>query len=186
MSVILGVCTARGYGGGYGGGNGGGYGGGYGGGSGGGGYGGHSIELPIFSKHDIEVIHTPSHREESSTHVEVPGGVLPVYMTFKTESSPIYVKQVHKNRGGSYQRSSSKDEPHHLVHEVTKPVIQELREIITPYRKVVQVIEPVKEERLTKVHKGESKGYGGGDDGGYGGGYGGGRGGGDDGYKGGY
>ena len=154
MSVLLGLCAAYKS-------NGGGRG-------GGGGYGGHSIELPVHSKHDIEVIHTPSHREESSTHVEVPGGVLPVYMTFKTESSPLYVKQEHKNRGGSYQKSSSHDEPHHLVHEVTKEVIQELREVIKPYRKVIQVIEPVREERLTKVHKGESRGYGGGDDEGYG------------------
>ena len=145
MSVLLGLCAAyKSYGGGR-----------------GGGYGGHSIELPVHSKHDIQVIHSPSHREEHSTHVEVPGGVLPVYMTFKTESSPIYVKQEHKNRGGSYQKSSSHDEPHHLVHEVTKPVIQELREIIKPYRKVIQVIEPVREEMLTKVHKAESKGYGG-------------------------
>jgi hypothetical protein len=131
----------------------------------------HSIELPVKSKHDLEVIHTPSHEEEHSTYVDVAGGVLPVYMTFKTQSSPIYVKQEHRGTKGSYQKSDSYDEPHKLVHEVVKPVIQELREVITPYRKVVQVIEPVKEERLTKVHKGERKGgYGGyGDNGGYGG-----------------
>ena len=148
--------------------------GGYGGGSS---YGSHSIELPIHSKHNIEVIHSPSHRDESSTHVEVPGGTLPVYMTFKTESSPIYVKQEHKGRGGSYQKSSSKDEPHVLVHEVVKPVIQELKEIITPYRKVIQVIEPVREERLTKVHKSEGKSGYGGDEDGYGSSLGGGYGG---------
>ena len=128
----------------------------------------HSIELPVKSKHDLEVIHTPSHEEEHSTYVDVPGGVLPVYLNFKTQSSPLYVKQEHKGTKGSYQKSDSKDEPHKLVHEVVKPVYQELKEIITPYRKVVQVIEPVKEERLTKVHKGERKGGYGGDDGGYG------------------
>ena len=136
-----------------------------------------SIELPIKSKHDLEIIKTPSHQEDSSTYVEVPGGVLPVYMSFKTQSSPLYVKQEHRGTKGSYQKSDSKDEPHRLVHEVVKPVIQELKEIITPYRKVIQVIEPVREERLTKVHKSEGKSGYGGDEGGYGGSLGGGYGG---------
>jgi len=118
----------------------------------------HSIELPVKSKHDLEIIKSESHEDEHSTHVDIPSGVLPVYMTFKTQSSPLYVKQEHKGTKGSYQKSDSKDEPHKLVHEVVKPVIQELKEIITPYRKVIQVIEPVREERLTKVHKGERKG----------------------------
>ena len=145
----------------------------------------HSIELPVKSKHDLEIIKSESHEEDSQTYVDVPGGVLPVYMLFKTQSSPVYVKQEHRGTKGSYQKSDSYDEPHKLVHEVVKPVIQELKEIITPYRKVVQVIEPVKEERLTKVHKGERKGGYGGDDGGYGGSNGGGYGGsngGDSGY----
>ncbi|XP_054160413.1 uncharacterized protein LOC128958558 [Oppia nitens] len=159
LSALFAICSARGYGG-YGGGNGGGYGG-----------GSHSIELPVKSKHDLEVIPIHSEQEDHSTYVDVPGGVLPVYLTFKTQSSPVYVKQQHRGTKGSYQKSDSHDEPHKLVHEVVKPVIQELREIITPYRKVVQVIQPVKEEVLTKVHKGERGGYGGNDggNGGYGG-----------------
>ena len=106
-----------------------------------------------------------------------------MYLTFKTQSSPVYVNQQHRGSKGSYQSSSSKDEAHHLVHEVTKPVIQELREIITPFRKVIQVIEPVREEVLTKVHKnsGGNGGYGG-NDGGYGGKSEGGYGGSDGGY----
>ena len=125
-----------------------------------------SIELPIKSKHDLEIIKTPSEETEHNTYVDVPGGVLPVYMTFKTQSSPLFVKQEHKGTKGSYQKSDSKDEPHKLVHEVVKPVIQELKEIITPYRKVVQIIEKVNEERQTKVHKGERKnGYEGNDNG---------------------
>ncbi|XP_054160324.1 uncharacterized protein LOC128958487 [Oppia nitens] len=175
LSALLVVCAARSYNG-----MGGGYGGGYGGGNGGyGGYGGHSIELPVKSSHRIEVIPVHSSGESHATYVDVPGGVLPVYMTFRTQSSPVHVNQVHRGSKGSYQSSSSKDEPHVLVHEVTKPVIQELREVITPFRKVVQVIEPVREEVLTKVHKGERGGYGGNDggNGGYGG---------NDGYKGGY
>ena len=117
----------------------------------------HSIELPIKSKHDLEIIKTPSEESEHVTYVDVPGGILPVYITFKTQSSPIHVKQEHKSAKGSQQMSDSKDEPHHLTYEVLKPVYQEVKEIIQPYRKIIQVIEPVKEERYTKVHKAERK-----------------------------
>ena len=118
----------------------------------------HSIELPIkSSKYDLQIIKTPSEEKEHVTYVDVPGGQLPVYITFKTQSSPVNVKQEHRGTKGSVQKSDSKDEPHKLIHEVIKPIYQEIKEIIQPYRKVVQVIEPVKEERYTKVHKSERK-----------------------------
>ncbi len=180
LSVAIVMCNAGGYGGG-----GGGYGGGggdYGG--GGGGYGG--IEAAVYSKRRVELIPVPVYNEYAApTYIDVPGGQLPVYLNFKSQSSPVYVKQQHYGLPGSYQKSESYDEPHKLVHEVTKPVIQEVREVIAPYRKVVQVIKPVHEEVLTLVSKGVGKyggggggGYGGGGKGGYGGGGGGGYGGG--------
>ena len=116
-----------------------------------------TIELQVKSKHEIQVIPTRSHEEDHSTHVDVPGGVLPVYMSFKTQSSPLYVKQEHRSTKGSYQKSHSKDEPHRLVHQDVKPLVQELKEVITPYRKVVQVVEPVREDKRTKVHKSQAE-----------------------------
>ena len=127
----------------------------------------HSVELPIKSYHDVKVIPSPSYIQKHKTQVVVKASDLPVYVTFNSQSSPVYVKQNHKGTRGSYHKSESKDEPHRLVHEVIKPVYQEVKEIIKPYRKVIQVIEPVREERLTKVHKSEGeRGYG---KGGYGG-----------------
>ena len=117
----------------------------------------HSIELPVKSKHSLKVIKTPSEESDHQTHVDVPGGILPVYLTFKTQSSPIYVKQQHQGAKGSVHKSNSKDEAHQLYHEVIRPVYQVFKEVIVPVRKVVQIVEAVQEDRLTKVHKGESK-----------------------------
>ncbi|KAJ6219675.1 hypothetical protein RDWZM_005487 [Blomia tropicalis] len=153
--------------------------GGYGhGGGGGGGY--HSIEAAIYSNHKVDVIPVYSSRYSKPTYVDVPSGMTPVYINFQSQSSPVYVKQQHYGMSGSYQKSHSYDEPHTLVHEVNKPIVQEVREVISPYRKVVQTIKPVHEEVVTLVHKG-THGYGGGK-GGYGGGGGGGYGGGKGGY----
>ncbi len=88
--------------------------------------------------------------------------------------------QSHQGGGpGEVQQTSSEDEPHRLIHEVTKPIIQEVREVITPFRRVIQEIKPVQEEIQTIVARGEARnfnvgGYGGGIAGGLGsGGYGG-------------
>ena len=59
------------------------------------------------------------------------------------------------------QETSSEDEPHRLVHTVTKPIIQEVHEVISPFRKVIQEIRPLQEEvssmpffpSLTHTHK---------------------------------
>ena len=152
LSTTVVLCSAMSYGGGGGGGYGGdgGYGGG---GGGGGGYGGgyHSIEAAIYSNHKVDVIPVHSSRYSKPTYVDVPSGMTPVYINFQSQSSPVYVKQQHYGMSGSYQKSHSYDEPHKLVHEVTKPIVQEVREVIKPYRKVVQTIKPVHEEVLVRV-----------------------------------
>ena len=48
-----------------------------------------------------------------------------------------------------------------LKHSVTKPIIQEVREIITPFRKITQEIQPVQEEILTIVSRGQEQQKGG-------------------------
>jgi hypothetical protein len=57
------------------------------------------------------------------------------------------------------EHTSSEDQPHRVMHEVVKPVIQEIHEIIQPYRRVVQQIQPVLEEVHTIVAKGEPRAY---------------------------
>ncbi|KAH9392810.1 hypothetical protein TYRP_005898 [Tyrophagus putrescentiae] len=161
------------------------------GGGGGGGYGYHPIEAAIYSNHHTSVYPVPSTRYAKPTYVDVPAGMTPVYINFQSQSSPVYVKQQHYGMSGSYQHSHSYDEPHRLVHEVTKPIQQIVKETIVPSRKVVQTIQPVHESVETKVYKG-THGYGGygkmggggggGGGGGYGKMYGGGGGGGGGGY----
>jgi hypothetical protein len=163
LSVAIALCN----GGGYGGGGGGGYGGGH------GGYG--AIEAAINSKRRLEIIKVPTQNDNGApTYVDVGGGQLPVYLFFRSQSSPVYVKQQHYSQPGSFQKSNSYDEPHKLVQDVTIPIIQDIREVVAPYRKVVQIIKPVHEDKITLVSKGIGK-YGGGDE--YGGYSGGGKGG---------
>jgi len=43
-----------------------------------------------------------------------------------------------------------------MKHTVTKPIFQEVREVITPYRKITQEVQPVQEEIRTIVGPRES------------------------------
>lgn len=100
---------------------------------------------------------------------------IPVNMIFRSASSNLNVQQMHEGAAGSQQESQSEDEPHYLKHTVKKPILQEVYEVITPYRKITQEIKPVQEDIQTIIARmsGGGGGYGGGMGGG-GGGYGGG------------
>lgn len=63
---------------------------------------------------------------------------VPVNLLFKSASSSLNIQQAHEGAGGSVQESQSEDEPHILKHSVTKPIIQEVHEVITPQRRVSQ------------------------------------------------
>jgi hypothetical protein len=90
--------------------------------------------------------------------IEVQPDQLPVQVHFRTASSRVNVQQSHQpGLPAQVEHASFQDEPHRVVHEVVKPVIQEVREIIQPYRRVTQEIRPVIEEVHTVVHKGEGR-----------------------------
>ena len=205
MSLLFVYCNAGGYGGGGGGYGGGGYGGGGHGGFGGGGYGGGGyggggfggfggfgggfvsgggggggiVPAAIISRHRIDYRDVPSQGVVAPTTIEVGSSSVPLNILFRSSSSHINVQQAHEGAGGSVQQSSSVDEPHHLFHEVSKPIIQEVREVISPYRRIVQEINPVQEDIQTIVARGTGGGVGVGGGAGFGGGFGGfGRGGG--------
>lgn len=218
VSVFVAYCTASGYGGGMGGYGGGGYGGGgfggggYGGGGyGGGGYGGFGgggfgggfssgggggggiVPAAIISRHRVDYRNVPSSGSVAPTTIEVGSSSVPLNILFRSSSSHINVAQAHEGAGGTVQQSSSVDEPHHLFHEVSKPIIQEVREVISPFRRIIQEINPVQEDIQTIVARGSGGGAGviggggfggGGFGGGFGGGCGGGAGGGGFGGKG--
>jgi len=184
---IIGMVAASGYGGGFGGGMrggfgggmGGGFGGGFGGGMGGGfgggmggGYGGgyghgHVVPAAVISHHKIKHYDVHSSGHIYPTTIDVPANVIPVNFVFRSASSLVNVQHKHEGAHGSYKQTHSQDEPHVLKHTVTKPIIQEVKEIISPFRKIVQTVEPVHEEIKTYVARGVHHG------GHYGGGYGG-------------
>lgn len=124
-----------------------------------GGSGRERIQAAVQTKHTVEMKPVDIPFEDIEPQViEVEGGALPLEIHFKSSSSRIRVHQTHQASGaGEVEQTSSEEEPHRLIHEVKKPIIQEVREIITPYRKVVQEIQPVMEEIHTIVAKGEAR-----------------------------
>lgn len=166
VSTLVAVAVAYGGrgGGGYGGGGSGGYGGGSsggyssGGGGGGGGYGGGVVPAAIQTRHNIEFRDVPSTGSIQPSTIEVGASSIPLNILFRSASSNLNVLQQHQGAGGDTQETSSEDEPHRLVHTVTKPIIQEVHEVISPFRKITQEIQPVQEEIQTIVARGMDQG----------------------------
>lgn len=125
-------------------------------GSGGGGstFSGGIIPAAIQSNHRIDFRDVPTQRDIQGATIEVGASVIPLNIIFKSASSNLNVLQQHEGAAGGQQETSSEDEPHRLLHTVRKPVIQEVREIVTPFRKVIQEIQPVQEEIQTIVARG--------------------------------
>ena len=89
--------------------------------------------------------------------IEVEARSLPLEIHFKSASSRIKMVQEHqKGELQQEQRTQSVEEPQRMFHLVRKPIIQEVREIISPYRRIVQEIQPVLEEIHTVIaHSGQ-------------------------------
>jgi hypothetical protein len=115
------------------------------------------VPAAIHTRHSIDYKDVPSSGSVNPTTIEVGSSSIPLNILFRSSSSNINVQQAHSGGQGDTQRTSSQDEPHHLIHEVTKPIIQEVREVISPYRKIVQEIQPVQEEIQTIVARGQER-----------------------------
>lgn len=133
----------------------------------------------MISNHHIKQYDVPSSGYIQPTTIDVPANYIPVNFVFRSASSLINVAQKHESAPGSFHESHSQDDAHRLVHTVTKPIVQEVREIISPFRRVTQTVEPVREEVQTIVARnagglggGFGNGGGGGGVGGLGGGFG--------------
>lgn len=131
--------------------SGGGYGSGGGGGGSYGGYSGGAIPAAIQTRHNIEYKEVPNTGSIQPATIEVGANAIPLNILFRSASSLLNVLQQHQGASGDTQESSSEDEPHRLMHTVTKPIIQEVREVISPFRKITQEIHPVQEEIQTIV-----------------------------------
>ena len=119
------------------------------------------LPAAIHTQRTYEVIPVNTPQEPAVPQViDVEPNIQPVQVIFRTVSSPVLVQQIHTpGEPGQSDATRSEDEPHRVLHEVLRPVIQEVREVIQPYRRVTQEVRPVLEEVHTVVAKGDrSKG----------------------------
>lgn len=117
--------------------------------------GGHTVHAAVLSNHHVSYHDVHSHPGHiKPTTIEVPPHVLPVNFIFRSASSHIHASSKHEGAPGSHKETSSHDEPHKLMHTVYKPIYQEVKEVISPYRRIVQKVEPVKEDIQTIVARG--------------------------------
>ncbi|XP_054159739.1 uncharacterized protein LOC128957951 [Oppia nitens] len=80
---------------------------------------------------------------------------VPIVVHFQTSSAPVQVQQSHlPSQPEEVTITRSEEQPHRVIHEVIRPVIQEVREIIQPYRRVTQEVRPVEEAVHTNVAAG--------------------------------
>jgi len=74
----------------------------------------------------------------------------------QSKSSPLAVTQQHiPAEPGQVQVTNSEDEPQVAIHNVNRPVRQEVNEVIQPYRSLTQTVEPVIESTHTNIARGE-------------------------------
>lgn len=113
------------------------------------------FKAAIRTKHSFE--YRPVHLNQLQESIEpkiieVDAKSIPLEIHFKSASSRIKLVQSHRSGElNAVERTSTEEEPQRLVHLVRKPIIQEVREIITPYRRIVQEIHPVQEEIRTVI-----------------------------------
>ncbi|OTF73050.1 hypothetical protein BLA29_008884, partial [Euroglyphus maynei] len=112
------------------------------------------VAAAVQSRHHVQYYDVPTTGHVQPITIDVGANVVPVNMIFRSASSHLNVEQSHLNQGGSVQETASQDEPHLLRHTVTKPILQEVREVITPFRRIQQEIQPVQEEVKTLVARG--------------------------------
>lgn len=113
-----------------------------------------AVSAAVNTQHRIDFVNVdlPPREPIEPQVIDIESGVVPIILQFKSSSSPIQLLQMHQPGGvPEVQETKSEDQPHVIRHEVTKPIIQELREIIIPYRRIVQEVKPVQEEIQTIV-----------------------------------
>lgn len=80
----------------------------------------------------------------------------PLRINFQSKSSPLQVTQQHiPAEPGQVQVTQSEDEPQTAIHNVVRPVVQQVNEVVQPYRSLTQTVEPVIEQTHTNIAQGE-------------------------------
>lgn len=122
-------------------------------------YAGHGGVVPaaIQSRRNIQFYDVASNFDAAEP-ITVDVGQSPasqLNIRFRSSSSPLAVEQDHAPAPGSVRETSSEDEPHVLRHTVSRPIYQEVHEVIKPFRRVTQEIQPVQENVETVVARGD-------------------------------
>lgn len=110
--------------------------------------------MAILTKHSVDFRrYEQSDSRPVPSLIQVDGTPTTFFFKFKSASSNINVVHNHLSaKAPDVQHSNSVDEPHILSHTVNRPIIQEVREVITPFRRVVQDLRPVVETVKTLVN----------------------------------
>lgn len=123
----------------------------------------HNIDVAIHSKHSVQVIPVTGTKMAGKTPIiDINSDALPLTLRFNSHSSRINAIQKHIGHSGQVYKQNAIDEPDLLIQNVQKPVIQEVREIISPFRNIFQEIRPVQEQIQTIIARGQDGGAGGG------------------------
>lgn len=78
----------------------------------------------------------------------------PIEIVFRSSSARVSVKQIHMPVSHQeVETTRTEEKPQRVLHQLVRPIVQEVVEIIQPYRRVTQEIRPVLEEIRTVVAK---------------------------------
>lgn len=122
---------------------------------------GHNVDVAIHSKHSVQTVPVASSKMAGKTPViDINSDALPLTLRFNSQSSRINAIQKHLGHAGQVHKQNAVDEPDLLIQNIQKPVIQEVREIISPFRKITQEVLPVREQIQTIIARGQNNGAG--------------------------
>ncbi|XP_054167889.1 signal recognition particle subunit SRP54-like [Oppia nitens] len=114
------------------------------------------MPLAVLSQRDIAEIPVQSQGGPiEPTVLDIQPVDLPVQMNWMSQSSTLDIAQRHFSRPGSVQQDQVMDEPHRMIQQVLRPIVQDVREIIVPARNVIQQILPVQENVQTVLARGQ-------------------------------
>lgn len=99
------------------------------------------IQAAVQSRRFLSIVDAPStYSDATPLNIDVPPSTSPINFLLRSKSSPLNVQSLHEGSAGSYASSSSVDAPHVRRHDVYRPVIQQLNEIVQPSRLTKQYV----------------------------------------------
>ncbi|KAJ6221939.1 hypothetical protein RDWZM_000484 [Blomia tropicalis] len=119
---------------------------------------GHVTTLPVQQitqqQQTVDYLNVPhAQSPPEPANLLVDSHMTPISLVYRSFGAPINIMQKHIPAPPTFRQTQSEEEPHRHLHTIHKPVIQEVREIITPIRTVRQEILPVQENVETVVAK---------------------------------